>query len=148
MLAAKETIRMMSRSPHREMVRTERWSICTFICCLLYFSCTIGIASAYKFGDLVPTQRRGQYHKLRTHWHDALGRHCPRFGIDRLVRSPTYKAVQLGGSRVYWFGIAPFADSLQLRAFQHRVNPVIVVPILMFPGSEVDHHPLGFGFLH
>ena len=25
----------------------------------------------------------------RTHWHDLLGRHCPRFGEDHVVRLPT-----------------------------------------------------------
>jgi hypothetical protein len=126
------------------MGRTERWSICTFICCLLYFSCTVGIASAYKFGDLVPTQRRGQYHKLRTHWHDALGRHCPRFGIDRLVSSPTYKVVQFKLLKVWHCSICGVTAITSVPA---SLNLVIALPISMFPGSELDLHPLSFEFL-
>lgn len=39
-------------------------------------------------GDFVQTSRKSQYTGARTHWHDLLGRHCPRFGQDNLVLIP------------------------------------------------------------
>ncbi|CAI7927062.1 unnamed protein product [Closterium sp. NIES-54] len=44
------------------------------------------LASAYQVGDYVPLARKGQFNNMRTHWHDAIGRHCPRFGINREAR--------------------------------------------------------------
>jgi len=31
----------------------------------------------------------------RTHWHDLLGRHCPRFGMDKVVAVPLPKPVDM-----------------------------------------------------
>ena len=65
-------------------------------------------ASSFREGEFVPTARRAQFHgvrlclslsglescrfaastvalQARTTWHDLLGRHCPRFGQDRVV---------------------------------------------------------------
>lgn len=38
--------------------------------------------------EFVPAARRALFHGVRTHWHDLLGRHCPRFGEDLLVAIP------------------------------------------------------------
>mmetsp|Transcript_29464 Transcript_29464/g.83099 ORF Transcript_29464/g.83099 Transcript_29464/m.83099 type:complete len:241 (-) Transcript_29464:66-788(-) len=42
----------------------------------------------FQEGEFVPTARRAQFDGKRTHWHDLLGRHCPRFGIDKVVAVP------------------------------------------------------------
>ncbi|XRB13347.1 hypothetical protein RI054_06g31840 [Pseudoscourfieldia marina] len=46
------------------------------------------VCANFHLGDYVPTARRGQFHGTRTSWHDALGRHAPRFGMDRTVAMP------------------------------------------------------------
>ncbi|KAL4426500.1 hypothetical protein ABPG77_008358 [Micractinium sp. CCAP 211/92] len=52
----------------------------------------LGIASCrgseFLEGDFIPAARRGQFHGQRTHWHDILGSHCPKFGVKRLVAVP------------------------------------------------------------
>eukprot|EP00850_Spirogloea_muscicola_P022830 SM000314S12174 [mRNA] locus=s314:94888:96880:+ [translate_table: standard] len=53
---------------------------------LVALLCLAPAARAYSVGDFVPMQRRGQYHSMRMHWHDALGRHCPHFAVDREAR--------------------------------------------------------------
>lgn len=42
-------------------------------------------------GDFVQTSRRAQFHGQRTHWHDLLGRHCPKFGQYNVVAIPLPK---------------------------------------------------------
>ncbi|KAJ7534315.1 hypothetical protein O6H91_13G089300 [Diphasiastrum complanatum] len=58
-------------------------------------------AATYAPGDFVPLARRGQYHSARTTWHDQLGRHCPRFGIDREVVLPVPKPQEYTGADSY-----------------------------------------------
>ncbi|KAL4458504.1 hypothetical protein ABPG75_013369 [Micractinium tetrahymenae] len=52
----------------------------------------LGVASCrgseFLEGDFIPAARRGQFHGQRTHWHDILGSHCPKFGVKRLVAVP------------------------------------------------------------
>lgn len=60
-----------------------------------------GLSSAYAPGDFVPLSRRGQYHAMRTPWHDQLGRHCPRFGIDSEVILPLPKPTGYTGADPY-----------------------------------------------
>lgn len=55
---------------------------------LLAICAMVQLAKGYQFGDYVPMARRGQFNNMRTHWHDAIGRHCPRFGINREVALP------------------------------------------------------------
>ncbi|KAL4859320.1 hypothetical protein ACK3TF_001057 [Chlorella vulgaris] len=52
---------------------------------LLVASCH---ASEFLEGDFVPAARRAQFEGQRTHWHDVLGTHCPKFGVSRLVVVP------------------------------------------------------------
>eukprot|EP00243_Klebsormidium_subtile_P009042 TRINITY_DN4415_c0_g1_i2.p1 TRINITY_DN4415_c0_g1~~TRINITY_DN4415_c0_g1_i2.p1 ORF type:complete len:224 (+),score=35.90 TRINITY_DN4415_c0_g1_i2:260-931(+) len=116
-------------------------AVCIRLLPLLYLASIIGLANAYTFGDLVPTQRRGQYHKLRTHWHDALGRHCPRFGVDRLVVLPipkptgyqdddTYKLSLSFGREKY---LTPWVTLLSPKA---KSLPIIEVE-LSWSGTEL-----------
>ncbi|GMH35844.1 hypothetical protein BSKO_03712 [Bryopsis sp. KO-2023] len=41
--------------------------------------------------DFIQTSRRAQFHGKRTHWHDLLGRHCPRFGVNTVIAVPLPK---------------------------------------------------------
>eukprot|EP00824_Muranothrix_gubernata_P015238 TRINITY_DN3163_c0_g1_i1.p1 TRINITY_DN3163_c0_g1~~TRINITY_DN3163_c0_g1_i1.p1 ORF type:complete len:303 (+),score=49.42 TRINITY_DN3163_c0_g1_i1:74-982(+) len=50
---------------------------------------------AYRKGDVVSTQKRSQYQKMRTNWSDVLGKHCPRFATDRHVTLPALAAQEL-----------------------------------------------------
>lgn len=52
----------------------------------------LGSTSAHRDGDYIHTARKSQFHQQRTNWHDVLGHHCPRFGMDRLVRFPALAA--------------------------------------------------------
>ncbi|EFN54175.1 hypothetical protein CHLNCDRAFT_17489, partial [Chlorella variabilis] len=52
---------------------------------LLVASCR---GTEFQEGDFVPSARRAQFHGQRTHWHDILGQHCPKFGVKRLVAVP------------------------------------------------------------
>lgn len=52
-------------------------------------ACSVSLVAAnYQDGEFVPSARRAQFHGVRTTWHDLLGRHCPRFGQDRVVAVP------------------------------------------------------------
>mmetsp|Transcript_37872 Transcript_37872/g.96963 ORF Transcript_37872/g.96963 Transcript_37872/m.96963 type:complete len:238 (-) Transcript_37872:70-783(-) len=53
------------------------------------------INASFQEGEYVPTARRAQYQAKRTHWHDLLGRHCPRFGMDKVVAVPLPKPVDM-----------------------------------------------------
>ena len=62
-------------------------------CALTMFSCLVAslprpAAGDFHRGDLVPTARRAQFHGSRTHWHDLLGKHCPKFAMDHTVALP------------------------------------------------------------
>lgn len=39
----------------------------------------------------MPTARRAQFHGSRTHWHDLLAKHCPKFALDHTVALPIPK---------------------------------------------------------
>ncbi|KAL3161947.1 hypothetical protein ABBQ38_009029 [Trebouxia sp. C0009 RCD-2024] len=57
--------------------------------CILIIVCCLRLVPAnFLEGEFVPTARRAQFHGVRTSWHDLLGRHCPRFGQDRVVAVP------------------------------------------------------------
>lgn len=58
-------------------------------------------ANAYSVGDYVPMARKGQFHNMRTHWHDIIGRHCPRFGIKRDVVLPIPRPVGYDSGDTY-----------------------------------------------
>eukprot|EP00249_Psilotum_nudum_P005231 c18686_g1_i1 orf=276-926(+) len=64
-------------------------------------SLLLELCSAYNPGNFVPLARRGQYHATRTHWHDVLGHHCPRFAIDREVLLPIPKPSGYTGADPY-----------------------------------------------
>mmetsp|Transcript_1737 Transcript_1737/g.3516 ORF Transcript_1737/g.3516 Transcript_1737/m.3516 type:complete len:220 (-) Transcript_1737:122-781(-) len=59
------------------------------------------VTAEYTPGDFVPTARKGQFHGTRTQWHDVLGRHCPRFAIDRTVAMPIPRPVGYLGDEEY-----------------------------------------------
>jgi hypothetical protein len=54
-------------------------------------------AVALKDGDFIHAGRRAQFQDQRTHFHDLLGHHVPRFGHDRLVG---HEATSKGGRAV------------------------------------------------
>eukprot|EP00775_Hariotina_reticulata_P005645 gene5645-5884_t len=54
----------------------------------LYFTCT---AAIHHDGDFIHTSRRAQFLRKRTHWHDLIEHHCPRFGQKRIVAMPINK---------------------------------------------------------
>eukprot|EP00246_Nothoceros_aenigmaticus_P003544 TRINITY_DN14718_c0_g1_i1.p1 TRINITY_DN14718_c0_g1~~TRINITY_DN14718_c0_g1_i1.p1 ORF type:complete len:221 (-),score=27.31 TRINITY_DN14718_c0_g1_i1:267-929(-) len=56
---------------------------------------------AYNPGDFVPMSRRGQYHNARTDWYEELGRHCPRFLLDKEVVVPVPKPIGYTNSDEY-----------------------------------------------
>lgn len=56
---------------------------------------------AYHPGDFVSLARRGQYHSMRTHWHDVLGRHLPRFAISHEAVLPIPRPVGFDSNDAY-----------------------------------------------
>ncbi|KAK9811472.1 hypothetical protein WJX72_004453 [[Myrmecia] bisecta] len=66
------------------------WAV---LCSVLVLATVWRVEANFQEGEFVPTARRGQYHGTRTNWHDLLGRHCPRFGQDRLVALPIPRPV-------------------------------------------------------
>ncbi|KAL6520857.1 hypothetical protein OROGR_017426 [Orobanche gracilis] len=50
---------------------------------VLILSSAIPSSLAYPPVDIVPMSRMGQYHSMRTVWHDMIGRHCPIFAVNR-----------------------------------------------------------------
>lgn len=59
------------------------------------------VSASYRVGDLVPVSRMGQYHAMRTNWHDVLGHHCPIFGVNREVLLPIPKPTGYTGADAY-----------------------------------------------
>ncbi|KAF5843216.1 hypothetical protein DUNSADRAFT_892 [Dunaliella salina] len=53
----------------------------------------VGIVQAFRDGDFIQSARKSQFHGQRTHWHDLLGHHCPRYGHQRLVAMPLQKPI-------------------------------------------------------
>eukprot|EP00899_Mesostigma_viride_P027498 jgi/Mesvir1/7933/Mv11855-RA.1 len=74
--------------------------------CSLFHEC----CATFRDGDSVPMARRGQYHGTRTHWHDALGRHCPKFNVDTMVALPIPKPVGFQEEDVYKLSLAFAGD--------------------------------------
>eukprot|EP00271_Cylindrocystis_brebissonii_P005075 TRINITY_DN17015_c0_g1_i1.p1 TRINITY_DN17015_c0_g1~~TRINITY_DN17015_c0_g1_i1.p1 ORF type:complete len:229 (-),score=43.51 TRINITY_DN17015_c0_g1_i1:1396-2082(-) len=68
---------------------------------LFFFLATCATAAGYAPGEIVPMSRRGQYHNMRTEWHDTLGRHCPRFAVEREVVLPIPRPIGLASHEVY-----------------------------------------------
>ena len=71
----------------------------------------------------------------RTHWHDVLAHHCPKFGVDRLVAVPIPQPIGFlaaddykvqfsfdgaGGACCIWF-LAAAAAAAAAAARQHRL---------------------------
>ncbi|XP_024525029.1 uncharacterized protein LOC9654870 [Selaginella moellendorffii] len=96
---------------------------------LLLVIAAIGACDGYFLGEYVPLARRGQYHNMRTPWHDYLGRHCPRFGINREVVVPIPKPVGYSGAD-------PYKISLQ---FGHER---ITTPWLFIVGRQSSKMPM------
>ncbi|GLJ44272.1 hypothetical protein SUGI_0926200 [Cryptomeria japonica] len=61
----------------------------------------IGCGASYRPGDVVPMSRMGQYHAMRTNWHDVLGHHCPIFGVNREVFLPIPKPTGYTGADAF-----------------------------------------------
>eukprot|EP01018_Ginkgo_biloba_P004278 Gb_28078 [translate_table: standard] len=68
--------------------------------CMLWLDMMI-FASAYRPGDIVPMSKMGQYHAMRTNWHDVLGHHCPIFAVNREVLLPIAKPTGYTGADAY-----------------------------------------------
>eukprot|EP00878_Enallax_costatus_P028335 GHUV01030598.1.p1 GENE.GHUV01030598.1~~GHUV01030598.1.p1 ORF type:complete len:223 (+),score=25.62 GHUV01030598.1:877-1545(+) len=49
------------------------------------------IDAVHHDGDFIHTSRRAQFLKKRTHWHDLIEHHCPRFARTRIVALPISK---------------------------------------------------------
>ncbi|CAI5983119.1 unnamed protein product [Closterium sp. NIES-64] len=88
------------------------------------------LASAYQVGDYVPLARKGQFNNMRTHWHDAIGRHCPRFGINREVALPIPRPVG--------FEMAEHSYKMSLSVG----NEKFVTPWLLVIGRKSQNVPL------
>ncbi|CAN6469780.1 unnamed protein product [Victoria cruziana] len=58
-------------------------------------------AASYRPGDIVPMGRMGQYHSMRTPWHDVIGKHCPIFAVNREVLMPIAKPTGYTGADAY-----------------------------------------------
>mmetsp|Transcript_9590 Transcript_9590/g.18078 ORF Transcript_9590/g.18078 Transcript_9590/m.18078 type:complete len:223 (-) Transcript_9590:230-898(-) len=97
----------------------------------LLVNIVIGILAAPAFadfrpGDFIPSSRKGQFLGTRTQWHDLIGRHCPRFAMDRTVVLPIPRPVGLVGNEEYklsfsfegerhitpWLTVLPAADKM------------------------------------
>eukprot|EP00252_Welwitschia_mirabilis_P027621 TRINITY_DN9518_c0_g1_i1.p1 TRINITY_DN9518_c0_g1~~TRINITY_DN9518_c0_g1_i1.p1 ORF type:complete len:245 (+),score=32.10 TRINITY_DN9518_c0_g1_i1:52-786(+) len=61
----------------------------------------IMVSASYRPGDVVPMSRMGQYHSMRTPWHDVLGHHCPIFAVNREVLLPIPKPTGYTGADPY-----------------------------------------------
>lgn len=57
-------------------------------------------------GDLIASSRRAQFHGHRTQWHDLLARHCPSFGVDRVVAIALPKPLELKEEDDYKLALA------------------------------------------
>eukprot|EP00475_Leptophrys_vorax_P038210 TRINITY_DN6697_c0_g1_i1.p1 TRINITY_DN6697_c0_g1~~TRINITY_DN6697_c0_g1_i1.p1 ORF type:complete len:226 (+),score=15.91 TRINITY_DN6697_c0_g1_i1:293-970(+) len=97
-------------------------------------------AWAYQHGDYVPLSRRGQFNNMRTHWHDAIGRHCPRFGINREAALPIPRPVGFEMKEHSYklslsFGKERFVTPWLL-VISRRGNPVLIdVTLTHFAGD-------------
>ena len=60
----------------------------------------------FRRGDLIASSRRAQFHGQRTQWHDLLARHCPSFGVDRVVAIALPKPLELKEEDDYKLALA------------------------------------------
>lgn len=74
------------------MPRRWCWSV-LLVATLTLVLAPCGARGDFHRGDLVPTARRAQFHGVRTHWHDLLGKHCPKFALDHIVALPIPRPV-------------------------------------------------------
>eukprot|EP00897_Mesotaenium_endlicherianum_P005675 jgi/Mesen1/5135/ME000255S04102 len=80
---------MVQQHVMRLATRNQRQLVIMSLCISIW----LFPVSAYNHGDFVPMARKGQFHGMRTHWHDVLGRHCPRYGINREAVIPVPRPV-------------------------------------------------------
>lgn len=70
------------------------------------------LVGGYQDGDFVSISRRGQFHEVRTHWHDLLARHCPHFGRTRVVVIPVPQPLGFKSVDTYKIGFSIAGDRL------------------------------------
>lgn len=105
----------------------------------------VGLAKAdFQEGEYIPTSRRAQYQAKRTHWHDLLGRHCPRFGLDKVVAVPLPKPVDFkpqGGTFEYKLSLSFNGDRFHtpwLSVIGKKINAVPMIEVdLVRSGSQL-----------
>mmetsp|Transcript_26159 Transcript_26159/g.46522 ORF Transcript_26159/g.46522 Transcript_26159/m.46522 type:complete len:219 (-) Transcript_26159:98-754(-) len=80
----------------------------------------------------------------RTHWHDLLGRHCPRFGLDKVVAVPLPKPVDFkpqGGTFEYKLSLSFNGDRFHtpwLSVIGKKINAVPMIEVdLVRSGSQL-----------
>ncbi|PSC71398.1 ATP-dependent helicase deoxyribonuclease subunit B [Micractinium conductrix] len=105
----------------------------------------LGVAAArateFQESDFVPAARRAQFHGQRTHWHDILGSHCPKFGVKRLVAVPLpqpqgYKAADEYKLQLSFDGDSHVTPWLAIIG-KHAASPPYVEVELVRTGSEI-----------
>ena len=73
----------------------------------LSLGCFFAIARGdFHRGDLIASSRRAQFHGQRTQWHDLLARHCPTFGVDRVVAVALPRPLELKEQDDYKLALA------------------------------------------
>ena len=73
----------------------------------LSLGCFFAIARGdFHRGDLIASSRRAQFHGQRTQWHDLLARHCPSFGVDRVVAVALPRPLELKEQDDYKLALA------------------------------------------
>jgi len=102
----------------------------------------MGMASAsYRVGDLVPMSRMGQYHAMRTNWHDILGHHCPIFGVNREVLFPIPKPTGYTGADAYKISFLVGREKFLipwLLVINRKSSEIPMIDIhLRFSGSDI-----------
>eukprot|EP00245_Coleochaete_scutata_P006194 TRINITY_DN20405_c0_g1_i1.p1 TRINITY_DN20405_c0_g1~~TRINITY_DN20405_c0_g1_i1.p1 ORF type:complete len:229 (+),score=32.41 TRINITY_DN20405_c0_g1_i1:91-777(+) len=114
--------------------------------CLRIWSLLLLLASpllqvhGYISGDIVPTQRRGQFHGMRTNWHDVIGRDCPRFGINHEVVLPIPRPVGYSQGDAYKLALTIGREKfstpwLLVMGLKHTEVPTVEVTLKHFGGE-------------
>jgi len=93
---------------------------------------------AYNAGEIVPMARRGQYHNMRTEWHDALGRHCPRFAASQEVVLPIPRPVGYTNGE-------PYKMSLMLGREKYVTTWLLIMGLRKIQVPMVDMELQHFG---
>lgn len=125
-------------------------------CILIFLFTQVG---GYQEGDFVAISRRGQFHSVRTQWHDLLARHCPHFDQPRVVVVPvpqplglksvdTYKiAFSIAGDRLFtrWLkiygGSSPNVPMIEMTLVRMGEDVrSISAEVLPVPDQYVKHH--------